>query len=67
MGNLHRPDEIDSYTPEPDLAAGIWFARDVAAMAAALETDPVMLVLRESPVKRYWRDALSGRQQHDPK
>lgn len=43
-GNLHWPDEIDSYTPSPDLGAGIWFARDVVAMAAALHTEPVLIV-----------------------
>ncbi len=45
-GNLHWPQEIDKYTPEPDLAANTWFARDVPAMAAALGTDPVLLVAR---------------------
>lgn len=44
VGNLHWPDEIDSYTPEPDLAANIWFGRDVGAMAAALGTEPVLIV-----------------------
>lgn len=46
-GNLHWPDETDSYTPPPDPVAGLWFARDVAAMAAALGTEPVMVVARE--------------------
>ena len=45
-GNLHWPDEIDSYTPENDLAGNIWFARDVDTMAAALATEPVLIVLR---------------------
>ncbi|MFD0858778.1 SURF1 family protein [Roseovarius aquimarinus] len=45
-GNLHWPDEIDSYTPEPDRERGIWFARDVPAMAETLGTEPVLLVLR---------------------
>ncbi len=43
-GNLHWPDEVDKYTPEPDLDANIWFARDVPAMAVALNTEPVMIV-----------------------
>lgn len=43
-GNLHWPDEVDSYTPAPDAATGLWFARDVPAMAAALQTEPVMVV-----------------------
>ena len=45
-GNLHWPDELSSSIPEPDLPANIWFARDVAAMAAHLETEPVLLVAR---------------------
>ena len=43
-GNLHWPEEKGSATPEPDLSAGIWFARDVPAMAEALETEPVLVV-----------------------
>jgi surfeit locus 1 family protein len=45
-GNLHWPDEVDSYTPAPDPAAGLWFARDVPAMAQALGTEPVLIVAR---------------------
>lgn len=45
-GNLHWPDETDAFTPPPDAAAGLWFARDVPAMAAALGTEPVMVVAR---------------------
>lgn len=48
IGNLHWPDEIDSATPAPDLKANIWFGRDVAAMAQALSTEPVLLVVRET-------------------
>lgn len=47
IGNLHWPDEVDGYTPEPDRARGIWFARDVPAMADALGTEPVLLVVGE--------------------
>ncbi|WP_291729648.1 SURF1 family protein [Leisingera sp. F5] len=46
-GNLHWPDEVDSYTPAPDLENNIWYARDVEAMAEALGTEPVLIVLRE--------------------
>jgi surfeit locus 1 family protein len=45
-GNLQWPDEKDLFTPEPDLKADIWFARDVPAMADRLETEPVMVVAR---------------------
>ncbi len=43
-GNLHWPSETDNYTPAPDLAAGVWYARDVAAMAAHLDTEPLLIV-----------------------
>lgn len=45
-GNLHWPDETSSATPKPNLAENIWFARDVPAMAAALGTEPVLVVAR---------------------
>ena len=45
-GNLHWPNEVDSYTPAPDLDGNTWFARDVPALAQALGTDPVLLIAR---------------------
>jgi len=45
-GNLHWPDEIDGFTPEPDLVGNIWFARDVERMSAYLRTEPVLLIAR---------------------
>lgn len=47
-GNLHWPQETDSYTPAPDRAQNLWFARDVDQMAAALNTLPVLVVLRRA-------------------
>lgn len=46
-GNLHWPQEVDGFTPAPDLARNIWYARDVEAMAAYLQTEPLLIVLRE--------------------
>lgn len=43
-GNLHWPDEIDGYTPDPDRGANIWFARDVPMLAAELGTEPVLII-----------------------
>ncbi|TNE91503.1 MAG: SURF1 family protein, partial [Rhodobacteraceae bacterium] len=43
-GNLHWPEETDSYTPKPDEKTGLWFARDVPAMAVRLGTEPVLVV-----------------------
>ena len=48
VGNLHWPQDKSSSTPEPDLTAGIWFARDVPAMAAMLNTEPVLVVAAET-------------------
>lgn len=45
-GNLHWPDEKGRSTPEPDLGANIWFAREVPRMAAHLNTEPVLVVAR---------------------
>lgn len=43
-GTLLWPDDQNNNTPEPDLAANIWFARNIATMSAALETEPLMVV-----------------------
>ena len=46
VGTLHWPQETDGFTPPPDAARAIWFARDVPAMAAVLRTEPVLIVAR---------------------
>ncbi|WBU60685.1 SURF1 family protein [Paracoccus albus] len=46
-GNLHWPQDNNSSTPDPDLNAGIWFARDVQAMANTLDTQPILVVASE--------------------
>ena len=44
-GNLQWPREVDRFfTPDPDLARNIWFARDVPAMSRELGTRPVLVV-----------------------
>ena len=48
-GNLQWPEETDGFTPAPDAARNIWYARDVAAMAEALGTRPVLVVARDAP------------------
>jgi len=47
IGNLYWPDEVDRFTPEPDRARNLWFARDVPAIAQVLGTEPVLIVARE--------------------
>lgn len=44
VGALYWPEETDGFTPEPDRAANIWFARDVPAMAEALGTAPLLII-----------------------
>ena len=48
LGNLHWPDEVDRWTPQPDREAGVWYGRDLAAMAEELRTEPVLVVTREA-------------------
>ena len=43
-GNLLWPDDTDSFTPPPDPKSGLWFARDLPAMAAKLETETTLIV-----------------------
>jgi len=44
-GSLFWPNEMDPlFTPDPDLVGNRWFARDLPAMAAILETEPVLIV-----------------------
>lgn len=47
QGNLHWPDDTSSSTPPPDAKTGLWFARDVPAMALKLGTEPTLIVARE--------------------
>ena len=44
-GILHTPQEVDSFTPAPDIENNIWFARDVPEMAQALRTEPTFVIL----------------------
>lgn len=45
-GNLHWPDDRNSSTPANDIAGNTWFARDLGAMAEALNTEPLLVVTR---------------------
>jgi surfeit locus 1 family protein len=50
------PDEMDGFTPVPDLKANIWFARDPDGLSKLLGTEAVMIVAEESPVE--WPKAM---------
>jgi surfeit locus 1 family protein len=43
-GNLHWPQDTNAFTPPPDEKTGLWFARDVPAMALKLKTEPTLIV-----------------------
>jgi surfeit locus 1 family protein len=43
-GTLLWPDDQTSSTPDPDLGANVWFARNIDTMAATLDTLPLMVV-----------------------
>jgi surfeit locus 1 family protein len=45
-GNLHWPEERDSFTPANDLAGNIWFAREVGVLAEHLRTEPLLIIAR---------------------
>lgn len=47
-GNLHWPDEVDRWTPAPELETGLWFARDVPNLAGALGTEETLVVVRKA-------------------
>lgn len=47
-GNLQWPQETDGFTPAPDIAKNIWFAREINDMAAALKTEPVLVVAKKT-------------------
>ncbi|RFP87345.1 SURF1 family protein [Rhodobacteraceae bacterium 63075] len=47
-GNLHWPNERDSYTPENDREENIWYAREVPVMAEALGAEPLLIIARET-------------------
>lgn len=46
QGNLHWPDDRNNATPDNNEKDDIWYARDIDQMAAALGTEPLMVVLR---------------------
>lgn len=45
-GNLHWPDERSDSTPANDPDKNYWYAREVDVMAAALGTEPILIVAR---------------------
>ena len=48
IGNLLWPNEIDSFTPDPNIEKNIWFGRDLMRMSEYLDTDPILMVARKT-------------------
>lgn len=48
LGNVHWPDDRNDATPENDVSGNIWYARDLAAMAEQLDTEPLLVVARNT-------------------
>ena len=46
VGNLLWPNEIDRFTPDPNIEKNIWFGRDLIKMAEFLGADPILVVVR---------------------
>lgn len=44
LGNLHWPQDSNAYSAPPDPKTGIWYARDLAALAVKLGTEPILIV-----------------------
>jgi surfeit locus 1 family protein len=47
-GNVHWPDDRNSSTPKNDVEGNTWFARDLEQMAGVLNTEPLMVVARDT-------------------
>ena len=44
-GNLHWPDEVDNWTPDPD-SRGVFFGREVGQLSERLGTEAILVVAR---------------------
>ncbi len=53
VGNLLWPNETDGFTPDPNLAKNIWFARDAGKMARHFKTESFLIVARSIEVGDY--------------
>lgn len=47
-GNLHWPRDADRFTPDPDPARNLWFAREIGPIARHLDTEAALVVLRRT-------------------
>lgn len=54
-GFLRWPDDVNRFTPDPDPAKRIWYARNVPSLSGAAQTDPVMIVQAPTGAQGYPR------------
>ncbi|PJI92752.1 surfeit locus 1 family protein [Yoonia maricola] len=47
-GTLLWPDDQNTSTPDPDLNANIWFARNIETMSQTLDTFPLLVVVTQT-------------------
>ena len=53
VGNILWPNEVDSFTPDPNMEKNIWFARDATNMARHFGTESFLIVARTIEVGDY--------------
>lgn len=53
IGNILWPNEVDSYTPDPNMSKNIWFARDADKLAHHFGTESFLIVARTIEVGDY--------------
>ncbi len=54
-GFLRWPDDLNRFTPDPDLDSRIWYARNVPSLSGAAGTEPVLLVQAPTGADAYPR------------
>ena len=52
IGNFRTPEEVDVFTPAPDWENNFIFARDVDQLSEHFDTEPLLLILRETSEAR---------------
>lgn len=53
IGNILWPNEVDSFTPDPNMEKNIWFARDATKLSRHFGTESFLIVARSIEVGDY--------------
>ena len=59
-GFLRWPDDVNLFTPDPDLENHIWFARNVPSLAGVAGTEPLLVVQAPSDARDWPRPAKTA-------